>query len=116
MKDYKLARLISVLTIAAILVVLALLVASVTSCAPAQNWTAPTVNDGTIYHPFTLDAPGDKGTWQVLTESGSHSWQVNQVFAGEVRANMYILYNGAEYQVSGVNVKQHTLSAVIMGN
>jgi hypothetical protein len=123
MKDYKLTRLISVLSIAALLLILALLVANVTSCAPitpqsavAASTTQP-IHDGTLYHPLPVDANpyGTVYTWDVLTVNGQEKW-LECGYTFPLHPGEYILYHEQEYQISGINYKALTKSAVIMGN
>jgi hypothetical protein len=124
------ARLITVLTFAVMIIILAYLVASVTSCnllpEAGASMVAPTVvhptptlvpPNGTIYHPITLDDPGPYlETWKVTTEAGMQQWLVNPVFAANVHPGTYIMHNSTEYKVSGIDRKALTMSAVILGN
>jgi hypothetical protein len=129
-------KLIAVLFLAAMFLILACLVMSVTSCSPVPTTQvqaaatqapteAPIIEDGTLYHPYRVDycpcgVPYD--TWSVLTVHGHEQWKLNWLYGpnGEpaytLHAGDYIWYQDNEYQLSGVDRKHLTMGAVIMGN
>jgi hypothetical protein len=128
---YKHTRLITVLLFAVMIIVLAYLVMSVTSCSPTLTMTRPTptvptiIENGTIHHPYHVDycpcgVPYD--TWSVLTVNGHEKWRLNWLYDIEggssyaLHPKDYILHNGQEYQISGLNRNALTMSVVPLGN
>jgi hypothetical protein len=121
--NYKTSKLISVLSIAALLLILALLVANVTSCAPltqsavAASTTTQPIHDGTIYHPWLLDpdASGQQN-WNVTTYQGVEFWAIRPGSLGHARIGDDVLYNNNEYQIEAIDRKALTMNAAILGN
>ena len=122
-------RLITVLVFAAMLLILGLLVASVTSCSPARETIQPTPtvqsslivkptppwipDDGTVYHPYDVDAssvaPGI--TWSVQTATKREQWKLNQLHT--LNADDYIVYKDARYYIFAIN--RQTLTMAVSG-
>lgn len=128
-------RLITVLCFAVLILILAYLVMSVTSCAPVPQSVQATpmvrpmptvlIADGTLYHPYRVDpcpcaVPGD--LWQVWTVTGVQQWLLNwlyDVHGGPTYAlhpHDYILYQNQEYQISGIDRVHLRLWVVPLGN
>jgi hypothetical protein len=114
------AKTVTVLFFAAL--ILGYLVMSVTGCSPvaqgqAQEVSTPITPDGTIYHPYVLDDLGPAlSAWDVTTVQGDEQWLINPVVVKDVTLHSYIWHNGAEYQVSRIDVEQKTMVAIILGN
>lgn len=114
-------KLITVLVFAAMLLILGLLVASVTSCTtlssaaaeptiivkPTPTWVPP---NGTVYHPYYVDAssvaPGLM--WSVQTATKREHWTLNQLHT--LKAGDFIWYSNAKYRVLVINRKALTMS------
>ena len=120
------SKLLTVLLFDAMVLILGLLVASVTSCSPTSETIQPTPtvqpslivkptptwipDDGTVYHPYDVDAssvvPGI--TWSVQTATKREQWTLNQLHT--LKAGEFIWYSNAKYRVLVINRKALTMS------
>jgi hypothetical protein len=109
------AKLITVLFFAVMILVLAYLVMSATSCAPLPPESA--MQNGTINHPYRLDpdASGQEN-WNVTTDQGLEFWAIRPGSLAKARLGDDVLYNNSEYQIAGIDQKASTMSAAILGN
>jgi hypothetical protein len=80
--------------------------------------------DGTLYHPYHVDALGvvssSSEVWQVVTVQGMQQWVLSTLYGPQgvvsLQPGQYLLYAGAEYQISGIDRTHCRLSVVIMGS
>jgi hypothetical protein len=103
------SRLITVLTFAVMLIILAYLVASVTSCTTQPVSTV--TEDGTVYHPYSVDASpyGNNDTWDVLTVKGHEKWREPETLY-VLHPGDFIWYHNAKYRVLALNRSALTMS------
>jgi hypothetical protein len=121
----KLIKLIVVLLFAVMILVLGLLVASVSGCAPIASNTAPVVQqpptataipdaDGTLSRPLNVDAPPGASAeiWTVTSETGTHPWTISTVYVEYpmFKVDTYILHDLVVYHIMELNSRQRTMT------
>jgi hypothetical protein len=121
----KLVKLIVVLLFAVMLLVLGLLVASVSGCAPIASNTTTVVHqpptataipdaNGTLPLPLNVDAPPGASAeiWTVTSETGIHPWTISTVYVDYpiFKVDNYILHSLVEYHIIKLNSRQRTMT------